>query len=226
MSPKYWPFLLLAIPCFMAFLGCENKGFIYQAGPAGCGILFLLSFCRKGLLPAKDTCFVMLAFALSIAGDWYLTTRNGSLPRFLISILLYSMAHGCYLIFSLMNGHFRWKITTALTAAFLVFYFINLNPSIHSPALKIGVIIYTIMSCVSLGGAIGTRLAPSVKWLYVAGIAMLVISDSLVGLKEFASCQKVHLLILPNYYLGQICITAAVLCKNLFSQGKSSFLNN
>jgi len=218
---KCGPFFLLAIPIFMAFLGCANKGFIYQAGPAGCGILFLLFFCGKGLLPKRDTCFVMLAFALSIAGDWYLTTRHGRQSRFLISILLYSMAHGCYLAFSLMNGRFRWKTTTALTSVFLIFYFINLNPAIHSPALKVGVIVYTIMSCVSLGGAASTQLTPWTKWLYVAGIAMLVISDTLLGLKEFASCQKVHFLILPNYYFGQICITAAVMSKTLFSKTKS-----
>jgi uncharacterized membrane protein YhhN len=212
---KYWSIILLVFPCIFGWLGYNGQGFIFKAAVAGSGI-FLLSFLNRRSLCSKcDIWFIIIAFAFSITGDWFLSTRHGSSARFVYGIAFFFLAHTGYLAYSLFNGRIKWIFTFILLAFYLAFYIFLLLPSIHEPALDVAVLGYLIISCFSVGAAAGIESLSVQKWIYFFGITMILFSDTIIGLSEFTTFREWNFLILPTYYLAQISITMALMIKNL-----------
>jgi hypothetical protein len=97
---------------------------------------------------------------------------------------------------------------------FLIFYYLTLYPNILDKTLAFTVLFYLIVSCVSLGAAMGIRATPNIKTPYFIGIAFILFSDIIISFKEFMSFDSLNILILPTYYLAQISITIAVYNKS------------
>ncbi len=76
------------------------------------------------------------------------------------------------------------------------------------------VLFYLIVSCVSLGAALGIKALPKIKLPYVFGIALVLFSDTIISFKEFVHYDALNVLILPTYYLAQIAITIALYHKS------------
>ena len=55
------------------------------------------------------------------------------------------------------------------------------------------------------------RLPAALKWAYLAGIALIVFSDTLISFKEFLRYRRFDFLILPTYYLAHLCVTWAAI---------------
>jgi uncharacterized membrane protein YhhN len=205
--------LFLVIPGGCAWLGTAGYGFVWKAGVAGSGILLLLGFCcgRRGA--GRDVFWIVAAFAFSIAGDWFLSHRHGQVERFIAGIALFFLAHGGYLGFSLSNGRFHRLLTLALLTGFTGFYCVALHPAIPQIPLRVAVFLYMIISCLSLGAAAGSRLAPPAKQVYIAGIALVLFSDWIIAMNEFTHHRMLSHWILPTYYLAQISVTLALLLR-------------
>jgi len=214
-NTKYWPLLLMILPCVFGWLGYTGHGFIFKAAVAGSGILFLLFFYRKSLWTFPDVWFIIAAFAFSIVGDWFLSTRHGSSLRFIYGIFFFFIAHAGYLCYSLWNGRINWILTILLLAVYLVFFVLCLYPSIKETTFMIAVLLYLIISCFSLGAAVGTRLKPSPKWVYFFGISMVLFSDTIIAFREFTEFREYSFLILPTYYLAQIGVTMSLLLNKI-----------
>ena len=165
-------------------------------------------------MKALDVWVVILAFVCSMIGDYFLSNMSGDNSMFIIGISLYLTAHVGYLIFSILNDTIRWKITTLITIAFLIFYSLTLYPNILDRTLAFTVLFYLIVSCISLGAALGIKTLPNIKMPYFIGIALILFSDTLISLKEFMSYETLDFMILPTYYLAQICITIALCNKS------------
>lgn len=212
---KYWILLLLILPCLFGWLAYTGHGFFYKAAVAGTGIVYLLYFYRKKLrVPCREWC-IIAAFLFSIIGDWFLSTRHGSSQKFVLGIAFFLLAHGGYIGFSLWHGRLKWIFTLVLLGSYLVFFFSSLSPSLQDPALRIAVLVYLIVSCISLGAAAGTNLMAIPKWVYVFGITMIVFSDTIIALREFTSYRELGFLILPTYYIAQISVTMALLLNKI-----------
>ena len=52
-----------------------------------------------------------------------------------------------------------------------------------------------------------------VKGLYVAGIVLVVFSDTIISFKEFLDYHALNGLILPTYYLAHLAITLSILIR-------------
>lgn len=208
-----WPLLLLIVPGVCGWLGNAGHGFIYKSGVAASGILLLMVFCRDRLLPRRDVLCVIAAFALSIAGDWFLSHRNGATQRFILGIAFFLLAHIGYLFFSLANGRFHRLTTVMLLIGFTLFFAIWINPAISEAPLKLAVFLYVIVSCLSLGAAAGLRIAPAAKWACVTGISLVLFSDWIIAMNEFTRFKILSGWILPTYYLAQISVTLALLLR-------------
>jgi hypothetical protein len=74
----------------------------------------------------------------------------------------------------------------------------------------VAVLLYLLISCVTLAAALGRRAPPRSWWLYAAGIALIVLSDTLIAFAEFLGQHRGDSLILPTYYLAHLCVTASV----------------
>lgn len=174
-------------------------------------IIVLLLFSDKRI--RKDIWLIISAFLFSIGGDWLLSHRHGFSIRFAGGIVLFFFAHLGYLIFCLKNGNIRKDVLGIVLTAYLLFFFIFLWQRISDPVLLIAVFIYLIISCFSLAASFGLTLSFVSRWLFFAGIACLVFSDTIIACNEFLDFRRFAFLIRPVYYCSQILITVALLVK-------------
>lgn len=201
-----WIYGLLLIPAISAIMALQHFGFVFKSGTAGFGILILLFLYFKKLPQAKDILMLMAAFAFSIAGDWYLSNMHGSANMFVAGIAFYFLAHLGYLFYALLNGKVKWKFSLILLAAYLVFFFLELFPTFNDSILMSAALIYLVISCFSLGAAVGLGGNSVSKWAYVFGIFLILFSDTIIAYKEFVGFKELNFLILPTYYLAHISI--------------------
>lgn len=208
-----WIYGLLSISLILAVMALITSNFIYKSGTAGMGILILIILYFKDIKPSKDTWFIIGAFVFSIAGDWFLSHMDGDIIMFSKGIALFFIAHIGYLMFAIMNGKINWRFTGLLLLIYLSFFFIILYPAINDKTLMLATLIYLLVSCLSLGAAVGIKADPVIKWTFVFGIFLILFSDTIISLTEFLGYKAFDFLILPTYYLAHISITFSLIRK-------------
>ncbi len=208
-------FLLLLIPLISGILALNHFGFPFKAGVAASGILILWWVYFGRLSQSKDGWAIFGAFLFSIGGDWFLSNRNGETSRFIMGIALFFLAHVGYLTFALMNGRLNRLLTLIILAAYLGFYFFMLSPGIEDKTLKVAALCYLLISCFSLGAALGMKGNSAFRWWYIFGIVLVLFSDTIIALREFVKYKELDFLILPTYYLAQISVTASLMIRKL-----------
>lgn len=210
-----WLYLLLLIPFASAILALNHFGFPFKAGVATSGILILWWVYSGKLSQSKDVWAIFGAFLFSIAGDWFLSNRHSDTSRFIMGIALFFLAHVGYLVFALMNGRLNRSLTLIILAVYLAFYFFMLSPDIEDKILMVAALLYLLISCFSLGAALGMKGNSTFRWLYIFGIIMVLFSDTIIALREFVKYKDLDFLILPTYYLAQISVTASLMVRKL-----------
>ena len=210
-----WFYALLLAPVISAIFALLHFGFVFKSGTAGFGILIVLILYFDRLWQAKDVWFIMAAFMFSIVGDWFLSNMDGDTGMFVSGITFYFFAHIGYLLFALMNGKIKKVFTLILLAGYLVFFWMKIYPNIDNAILILAAFIYLIISCLSLGVAIGLRGNPVSKWTYVFGIFLILFSDTIIAYKEFVGFKELNFLILPTYYLAHITIVFSLIKRHL-----------
>lgn len=130
---------------------------------------------------------------------------------FSAGIGLYLFAHVWYLWFALKNGRIHTLFTIVLLAGYLLFFFVKLYPALDDTILLIAVLLYLLISCLSLGAAFGIKLPSLIKWSYFAGVSLVLLSDTIIALNEFTSYSTLNFLILPTYYAAHMSITFALI---------------
>lgn len=217
-SKQTWLYALLLIPVVSAVLALNHFGFFFKSGSAGGGILILLLLYFRQLKVSKDVWMIMAAFLFSIGGDWFLSHRNGETERFIAGIVLFFIAHIGYLSYAVMNGRIRWPFTIVLLLGFLIFFILKLYPGIDDKILLVAVLMYLLISCFSLGAAVGLKAGPLEKWAYVFGVFLILFSDTIIAFREFIGYRSLDFLILPTYYLAHISITFSLMHKCLMKR--------
>lgn len=210
---KNWIYGLLIISILLAVLALITSDFIFKSGTAGMGVLIIIILNFKMAKSSKDTWLIIGAFLFSIAGDWFLSNKGGDPLMFSKGIAMFFMAHMGYLMYAIFNGQIKWSFTLIVLAAFLVYFFVMLYPGFDDKVLMIATLIYLLVSCFSFGASVGIKGSPLVKWAYVAGIFLILFSDTIISLKEFLGYRSFNFLILPTYYLAHISITFSLIKK-------------
>jgi uncharacterized membrane protein YhhN len=217
MKKIFTTYSLLVIPVIFSVLALMYHDFLFKAGVTGACILIVLAL---GKTISRNNWVIVLAFLFSIAGDWFLSNRHGQTERFIMGIALFFIAHVWYLWYALLKGRLPYVFTALLLAGYLVFFILALYPAIPNLWLLMSVLAYLLISCLSLGAALGINATPPpVKWIYVFGISMIVFSDTIIALREFVGQEQLSCLILPTYYLAHISITLSLMkpliCKKI-----------
>lgn len=201
---------MLVIPLGLAVAAVGTDNLPAKMGvPLSCAAIVLLS-----LRGRWDGVWVAAALCLSAGGDWFLSNRGGHEGYFLTGIGLFFCAHAGYLAFALRHGRPRRWVLGVLLAGYLSYYALWLRPAIPGRVLSLAALLYLAISCVVLAAAWGVRLAGRLKWPFVAGIGLLVISDTVISSSEFLGFGALNWLILPTYYLGQLCVSWTVLTRD------------
>ncbi|MDR1780758.1 MAG: lysoplasmalogenase [Tannerella sp.] len=212
MKPSNYLILsLILIPILCAVAALNGGGYLpHVAVPVTC-ILLVAFFCGRSV--RRTRWLLIAALLFSIAGDWMLKHRGGDEMRFIYGIALFFVAHIGYLAFCLRNGRIKWLWLTVLLAGYGLFFALMLVPAIGGMEMQVAVLLYMLISCFSLAAAPGLRFSAVARWLFTAGIASIVFSDTLIALYEFPhKAQWLYAcLMMPTYYAAHILVTAAVL---------------
>lgn len=204
LSP-FWLYALLVLAGLLGVLALNISSFLLKSGTAAIGILILLILFFSKPKASNKNWLIVGAFAFSIAGDWFLSNMKEDSAMFVQGIALYFLAHLGYLIYAWINGGINWKITRVILLAFLAFYILTLAPTIDDSVLKVAVLVYLLVSCLSMGAALGMNGEALVKWPYVFGIFLILFSDTVISFKEFLDYDGLNFTILPTYYLAHVC---------------------
>ncbi|MCL4794949.1 MAG: hypothetical protein KJZ84_10305 [Bryobacteraceae bacterium] len=205
--------VLLMLPVVSALLALAGQGLGWKLGvPFACAmaLVALLDPRREG---RRALWWVVAAFAFSMAGDYFLSSRRGRESYFLYGIAAFWVAHLGYLAYALTRGRVHVHALILLLAGYLTYHFRMVAPAIESPVLSGAVLAYLLVSCVSMAAAIGMKTNPGERWLYVAGVALILFSDTVISFREFLNFHRLNALILPAYYLAQILILHGVLLR-------------
>jgi uncharacterized membrane protein YhhN len=201
---------LLVVPFVTGYLAWKTGILALKLGVPGlCTLLLVLG--DGPIRRHRDVGWVVLAFLASIVGDTFLSTRAGRESFYIAGIAAFFMAHIGYLGFALKNGRLHGPVLVVLMAGYLGWFAVQLGPAIRSVPLKTAALVYLLISCTALAAACGLRCRLAVKTAYVAGIGLIVFSDTLIALSDFMKVKGVSFLILPTYYLAHIVVTWAVL---------------
>jgi len=204
-------YVLLGVSVILAILGVSTANFIFKSGTAGMGILIILILYAQFKKSAKDTWMILGAFLFSIIGDWFLSNMNGDSLMFVKGIALFFLAHVGYLLYALFNGRIKGMFTVILLAAYLVFFFLVLYPTFTDVPLMIASLVYLLISCFSLGAAMGMKGDPTAKRSFIFGVVLIIFSDTIIAFKEFVDYHTFDFLITPTYYLAHIFITFSLI---------------
>ncbi len=204
-------YVLLAVSVTLAILGVTTANFIFKSGTAGTGILIILIIHAQAKKRARDTWWILGAFLFSITGDWFLSNMDGDSQMFVKGIALFFLAHVGYLLYALFNGRIKGMFTLILLAAYLVFFFLMLYPTFTDVALMVASLVYLLISCFSLGAAMGMKGDRTAKRSYILGIILIIFSDTIIAFKEFVDYHTFDFLITPTYYLAHIFITFSLI---------------
>jgi len=207
---------------FAAFATAEHR-FFFRAGVSlSCAAIVCLASGRE---LGQTKWWVVAGLAVSVIGDWFMVHKSGNLNYFICAISMFFIAHTCFCAFCLIKGRIDTWFLFVLLTGYLPFFFVVLRPEIPQPALFIAVLVYLLVSCLSLSAAAGLRLPAIVRGTYMEGIALFVFSDTIIALTSFAGYRgDLKYLILPTYFASHTVITLALVLMGIFaaSQSKNS----
>jgi uncharacterized membrane protein YhhN len=204
----------LLLPFGLAIAALGTGDLRAKMGVAVSCALILLWNLRRSPKCRQDAGWVVAALCLSAAGDWFLSNKGHREAYFLAGIALFFGAHLGYLTFACLQGRLDRRVLGMLLGVYLCYYLLCLRPAIGRPVLDLAVLLYLLISCVVFAAAWGMRMRPRLKWPYVAGIGLIVVSDTLISFNEFLGWKQWNWLILPTYYLAQLCVSWTVLAQD------------
>jgi len=205
---KNFKYSVLLLPVLFTVLAVTGWGFIYRAAVSASCAIIVWFLARQ--FAGNSKWYVIAALLVSIAGDWFMSHTSGFPVRFIYGVCLFFVAHLGFIAFCLKNGRINRIVLLVMLTGFLAFFFIALLPALSQPVLFIAVLAYLIVSCLSFSVATGLQLPSVIRWCFSFGIALLVFSDTLIALKDFAGYKGAGFLILPTYFASHIVITLAL----------------
>lgn len=204
---------LLLLPLTLAVTAHASGDLVPKLGVAlSCaGILFADLLRGRPLGPNRLAGWVIAALLLSAIGDAFLSNRSGRESFFLAGIAFFLAAHLGFLTYATGRGRWHWAVLVGLLLGYGSYYWLWLRPAIASPILSAAVLAYLLVSCCALAAACGLTDPLPVKAAFVAGIALIVFSDTLISFHEFLHFKRWSRWILPTYYLAHLCLAWSVL---------------
>ena len=199
MRPILWLFLL---PLVCAVLRLATRRYVFSAlTTLSCAALIVLS----GQLPTSPFLFAGLLF--SVAGDWFLAHTKGKSTLYACGVGGFLVGHLLFIAHAAQKMQFS-AMALAITAVLAIGYGVYMVRRVlpgTPDLLKVPLALYALASLAGLCCAMMTG-----NPLYVAGIALLVFSDTMIAEDDFAGNHRAKFLILPTYYLCHLLITLSI----------------
>jgi len=204
----------LFLPLGLAIVALSTRNACTKMAVAVSCAIILAWTIGRGHTSRRGSWWVVVALCFSAAGDWFLLNKGRGEAYFLGGIASFFCAHLGYLVFASRQGRLDWRVLGILLGLYLLYYVFCLRPAVKSLELALAVLFYLLISCVAFSAAWGMRMRPLLKWPFIAGIGLIVFSDTLISFNEFLRWKQWNWLILPTYYLAQLCVSWTVLAQN------------
>ena len=204
----------LTIPAIFAFLASKSNKYIFKAMQTlSC---LIIAFSAGLYYGVHNFWYLPAAFLASVTGDYFLSFKHKGENYFIYGIALYFLAHIGYLLYIVMSFEINFIVLAAafavLLAGYLIYFFVSLKKSV-SGVMGFAVLAYLIISCAVLALAAAASAALPVRLLVIAGIALIVLSDTVIAESDFMGRKRLSFLILPTYYAAQIILCASLIIK-------------
>ena len=183
--------LFLLIPLAFAILRGVTRQYVFSA----------LTTLSCAALAAPRAPLMAAALAVSALGDWFMAHKGANQRLYRMGILFFLLAHILFIVYALTRARLR-PLPLVLGAALAVGYALYLRGRVlpRVPALlKLPAALYTAVSVLGFTAALMTGDAA-----YIAGIGLLLFSDTMIAENDFLHHRACGALILPTYYLCQM----------------------
>ncbi len=155
-----------------------------------------------------------VAYLCCMGGDAFLFHRGDKEWMFIAGIALFGLTHLSYFTLMISNGKLNRPVGAVVTGGLLIYFVVCLLPLPDMPlGLKIAVLIYLLLSCLTLSAATGLRLAKPEKTAFIAGVALMLFSDTTISFKEFLHWTPLNILLMPTYYYSLILMCTGMCLK-------------
>jgi uncharacterized membrane protein YhhN len=214
-----FPFIpfALAIAALLYRVLFQKDNLLLAGSPAfTCAIICVLVYI---ISPANNRAVLVLAaaFIFSILGDFFLKMRPPDY-WFVLGISSFFLGHVGFSFYSLTRVKFSWLIFAAIVIPFLIWYFAVLLPTnrlSNNGILAFAVFLYVMVSCFSLSASIDLKNGSTASWIFTAGIACILVSDSFIAAGNFLRWTKLSFLVMPLYYLCHTLIVLSVVLRQI-----------
>ncbi|MCL2864811.1 MAG: lysoplasmalogenase [Lachnospiraceae bacterium] len=172
-----------------------------------CMIVFFLTGEEQGIL-----WFLVIAFLVSILGDLIMKTQKAD-RKLLLGIPAFTVAHIFFLIYIIKSSGFSWLPFLILLVPFLGFFYIVLLPTPRmkkNKKLAVAGCLYIAISCLTLAAAVYGVSNIASRWVFLAAVVCLVISDFMIAFRELYEHNQLNKAIMPLYYICHILIAVSV----------------
>jgi uncharacterized membrane protein YhhN len=206
-----WRLLFVAVPAVLAGVAIRTSSVALKVSVApACGLILLALM--PGIFGSRAPALAVVAgMIVSAVGDYFMAVKGKNPGLFVAGIGCFLVAHVAYIVFALIEGRPGWIVLAVMLAGYLPFYFFALRPAIKDPTISVATLVYVLVSSFALSAAFGLRLPAGPRWLFVAGIAFIVVSDTVISLVEFLGKKRLEWLILPTYFLMHVLNTLSLL---------------
>ena len=206
--PRYAVWLL--VPIAMALLRLATGKYVFSALVSlSCAVIAVAA--GEG---AGRAALLAAGLAVSAFGDYLLAHQRGRPMRFIGGVAAFGAGHVLFMAYALRAFQFRAAalgFIMALGALYAVYLMRRVLPG-QSAAMKVALPGYALVSLMGLFCALCVREPTAARrYMYIAGIACIVFSDTMIAEADFAHNKKAGKLILPTYYLCHILLTASAL---------------
>lgn len=185
-------------------------GYIYSAlisAFSGAAVLF----CNAG----KDRLLLAAGLFVSVVADWFLCHQSGHSERFLYGVIGFFVAHCLFAAYAVARYSFNVPAVIAaavLFAGFGAYMYFRALPGV-ADGLKIPIVAYMLISVMSLYAAFSMKAPVFEKALYIAGIASIVFSDTMIAENIFVGVKAAGKLVHPTYYACHWLIALSALIR-------------
>jgi uncharacterized membrane protein YhhN len=200
--------IALGAAALCALLRCTLGNYIFSACTT------LLCACAAALSAAGASKWAIAAGLLvSIAGDWFLAHQRPGAGRFLYGVILFLIAHCLFSVSAAMRFKFSAGALAAaavLAVCYGLYMYLRILPRVDS-GLKLPLVMYMLVSVISLWFAMSMAGPGYVRLVYTVGIAAIVFSDTMIAENIYMGSALAGRLVHPTYYLCHVLVALSAL---------------
>lgn len=200
----------LAAAVMCGVLRCVSRKYVFSALTS---VFCACAVAASGDMVQKLT--LIAGLLVSVVADWYLAHQAGHPNRFLYGVIGFFMAHCLFGAYACVR--FAFNVPAAVVAGVLLIVYSvymakRMLPHVDG-GLKLPLVMYMLVSIASLYFAMSMNAPLWEKTAYVAGIAAILFSDTMIGENEFVGVKAAGALVLPTYYLCHALIALSAILR-------------